>query len=540
VSGDQKEDDAGADADQIQQGDLSPYREGGYDVSLRVTDEFGRTDSHTLTNAFTAAAGIDEGPAIWRVEPGLVQLDDTVLINYTAVGRNVEGVHILLTGPDGEVALDHTVPEGDDLQHTIDPEAIEGLEEGPYDVTLEMRDAFGGREATTSEEAFVLVGDGSPDPAHGIGGQFDILHVSGSTSFLINTRLVGTDRPSKDVYIASDGAVTSYAHDLGADALPSGPFEDLRFETRGYEEIATNLTEFRGKVHITGQRRPLQPGTFALALGGGDSVIVRGDGVPDPRFPLDRATIELTEPAVDNLTTYRLPTANADERSFSLEGERQELSADDVGSLVDAGIEADRLAVGDRLLIEIEASGLWGAMAGSLGGPETLLDETETRRLTPAEFRSFLDRPEGVDLTLWHTNPERNEAQTEIDLLNATRDDVSIFLDPPLAENGSANPRGRIYVLVDTRPPAPFETQPENNETFRLDFSYEGISGEQYTYPRTERGEQPAPFDPIREPAGEQFPYFTENDTTVVRSTAVTFEERFVAYNRTTSKAGRW
>lgn len=554
------------------QDDLSPYREGGYDVSLRVTDEFGRTDSHTLTDAFTATAEIEDGPAIWRVAPELVQLDDTVLINYTAVGTNIESVNVLLTGPDGEVALEDTVPQGDDLQHRIDPGAIEGLEEGPYNVTLEMRDAFGGREATTSEgafeaapvynpddgsfgevtytgvagdfvevdvsldgveEAFVLVGDGSPDPAFGIGGQFDVLHLSGSTSFVVNTRLVGTDRPSEEVYIGTDGAVTSYAHDLGADSPPRGPFADLRFETREYEEVATNLSEFRSKISITGQRRPLQPGTYPLALGGGDSIVVRDDGVPDPRFPLDRATIELSEPAVGNLTTYRLPTGSADERSFSLDGESSELTPGDIGALRDAGVETDRLAVGDRLLVEAEASGIWGAMADSLGTPEAVTGESESGLLTPAQFRSFLDLPEGISLTLGHTNPGRNEARTGIDLLNATSEDVSVVLEPP-SDDGDESGMGQFYLLVDTRPPAPFETQPEDNETFELQFTYEGIGGERYTYPRTERGEQPAPFDPTREPGGEQFPYFTGNDTTVERSTAVTFEERFVAYNRTT------
>jgi hypothetical protein len=557
----------------LSQSDLSPYREGAYNVSLEVADEFGRTDSHTLTGAFSATADVEDGPTIHRVAPELVQLDNTIRINYTAAGTNFGSVHLQLTGPDGDIALDQTVPQGVDRQHRISPETIEGLEEGPYDVTLEMRDVFGSSEATTSEaafeaapvytpddgnfgevtytgvagdfvqvdvsldgvdEAFVLVGDGSPDSAFDLGGQFDVLHVSGSASFLINTRLVGTDRPSEEVYVGTDGAVTSYAHDLGAESPPTGPFADLRFETRDYEVMATNLSAFRSSLGITGQRRPLQPGTFSLALGGGDSITVREDNVPDPRFPLDRATIDLSAPEVGNVTTYRLPPANADEQSFSLEGESQELTASDVGSLVDAGIETGNLTVGDRLLVEVEASGMWGAMVDSLGGPAALSADGESWQLTPAEFRSFLDRPEGIDLTLEHTNSGRNEAVTEIDLLNATREDVSIFLAPPVPDGGSDTGMGRFYVLVDTRPPAPFETQPADNDTFRLNFSYEGIAGERYTYPPVDRGEQPAPFAPVREPEGEQFPYFTDDETTVERATTVTFAERFFEYNRTT------
>jgi len=555
----------------IPQAELSPYLAGSYDVTLRVEDEFGRVDSHTLGDAFAAAAEIESGPILGPVEPGFLQLDDTLLINYTAAGRNIVGVDLLLRGPGGGVALERTVPQGVDRQHAINPAEIQGLEEGPYNVTLRIRDVFGGRETTTVEEAFeaapvytpddgsfvetsystvagdfvevevsldgvdeafVLVGDGSPGASHRFGGLFDILHVSGSSSFVINTRLLGTDRPSEAVYITGSGSVTSYAHDLGAGSPPSGAFSDLRFETRDYERIATNLSQMRRVVSVGQQRRPVQPGTLSLALGGGDSIVFRDDGVPDPRFPLDRATLELSEPTVGNVTTYRLPTGTADRVSFDLEGESEELAPDDLGTLLDAAVETDRLALGDRLLVEFEATGLYGSLLDTVEQPSAAVGETEPRLLTPAELRRFLDRPEGVSLSVAHTNPGPNVERTGIDLLNASTEDVSVILDPYF---GGEDAMGRFYLLVDTRPPEPFESQPGDNETYQLQFAYEGADGERYTYPPTEPGQPPDPFDPRLGSGGEQFPYVGANDTGAVRTAEFTVEKRAVSYDRTTT-----
>jgi len=556
----------------VEQSALDPYPAGSYDVTLRVEDEFGRSDADTLTDAFSVDPEVTAGPAVERVAPEYLQVDNTLLINYTATGRNVDSVHILLTGPDGEVALDEAVPRGVDQQHAIDPSTIDGLEAGPYDVTVEIRDAFGGSESATLEEAFeaapvynpddgnfaettytgvagdfvrvdvslndvedgyILFGEGTGDDAFEFGGPFDILHVSGSTSFLINTRLVGTDRPSEAVYIGADGSVTSYAHDLGPDAPPSGVFEDLRFETPGREQLAANLSAFRTRLGVSGQLRPLQPGEYTLALGGGDSIVFREDGIPDPRFPLDRATVELTAPALGPVETYRLPTGSADKRSFQLDGEQPELSPGDIGALLEQGVPSDRLALGDRLLVEFNATGMHGALLDSLAEPAAATGGTEPRLLTPAEFRAFLDRPEGIDLTVTHRNPGPNTRQTRIDLLDASGEEVSFLLDPYFGSGTTE--MGPFYALVDTRPPEPFVSQPGDNETFRLNFSYRSVAGERYTFPTPERGTLPAPFTPRADQPGELYPYFDAGQTTVTRSTSFTIEQRFLAYNRTTA-----
>jgi hypothetical protein len=549
------------------QSDLSPYNEGEYDVALAVTDEFGRTDTHRLTDAFSATAEIEDGPSIGELVPEFVQADETLFVNYTATGRNIESVHLKLIDPGGEVRLDQTVPQGVDLQHAIEPGDVSELPGGLYDVTLEMHDAFGTVESTTREEAvefgrqynpddgnfgadvytttagdfveidvslnevdeaYILLGDGTSSDTYGLGGPLDVLHVSGSSSFVVNTRLFGTDRPGEDVYITQDGSVTSYAHDLGASEPPQGVFEDLRFETIEGEQVATNLSDFRRHVHVSSQLRPLQPGTYAMTLGAGDSIVIREDGVPDPRFPLDRAELELSKPELGNLSLYRVPPGNADELAYQVEEEPAELTPDDLGALRSSGIQTNNITLGERVLVGFEATGIWGTFLDTVEDPSAVSGGAEPRLITPAEFREFLDRPEGVDLTVSHANPERNTAVTGLDLFNATTDDVSILLDPYFGDGSTE--MGEIYLLMDTRPPDPFEEQPEADQRFVLNVSYQAIQGDRYTFADTEIGDQPDPFDPEQ----EQFPYFFGDDETQMRSTSFTINEQFLEYDRTT------
>lgn len=546
---------------------LSPYDEGGYDVALEVIDEFGRTDTHRLTDAFSATAEIDEGPAIGEIVPEVVQADETLFVNYTATGRNIESVHLKLVGPGGEVRLDQTVPQGVDLRHAIEPGDVSELPGGPYDVTLEMHDAFGNVESTTREEAvefgrqydpddgnfgadvytttagdfveidvslnevdeaYILLGEGTTSDSYGLGGPLDVLHVSGSSSFVVNTRLFGTDRDGEDVYITQDGSVTSYAHDIGADEPPQGVFEDLRFETVEGEQVATNLSDFRRHVHVSRQLRPLQPGTYAMTLGAGDSIVIREDGVPDPRFPLDRAELELTDPELGNLSLYRVPRGNADELAYQVEEEPAELTPDNLGALRSSAIQTSNITLGERVLVGFEATGIWGAFLDTVEDPSAVSGGAEPRLITPTEFQEFLNRPEGVDLTVSHANPERNTAVTGIDLFNATTDDVSILLDPYFGEESTE--MGEIYLLMDTRPPEPFAEQPEADQRFVVNVSYEAIQGDRYTFADKEIGDQPDPFDPEQ----EQFPYFAGDDETQMRSTSFRINEQTLEYDRTT------
>lgn len=555
----------------IEHADLAAYREGHYDVTLRVEDEFGRADTRTLEDAFVASSTIEVGPRIEHVEPEFVQVDDRISIEYSAAGTNVASVHLLLEGPGGDVVFDRTVPQGENERQEIDPRDIADLEEGAYDVTVEIRDLFGNAESTTLEEAFEVAPVYDPDDANfgttvsstddvvatyrAVAGDFvvvdvslndideayvvvggdrstssveprmplDILHVDGSSTFVINTRFVGTDRPSHDVYIGE--GVTSYAHTLGAGAEPAGVFADLRFEDEEYEPIADSLAEFRAELNRGEQIRPLQPGGYSLVIADGNSIVATDDGFADARFPLDRASIELTEPELGAVRTYAVPTGNADELEFDPDGDIEELTPANFLSVLDMATETSTIARDDRLLVEVEATGMYGALQDSITA-EWVIDDEETALVHPQEFAELLERPEGVEVTMKHTNPGPNEERTQIDLMGADSEDV-VF--SPWAG------LGRFYVLVDTREPGPFEPHLEDGEEYEISMSYHSPAGTQYRYPSTGLDTLPAPFDPldVPHPSGI-YPYFGADETTETRTASVTVEERFVEYDRKT------
>jgi hypothetical protein len=565
----------------FQPSDLTAFDEGTYDVILTVTDSFGNTQSAIQEDAFEAGSLFETGPTIESVAPETVQVDDTLNITYSAEGTNLETVRLQILDPQGAVVFEQQVPEGTQQGIEVNPRNVEGIEEGPYAIRLVMTDVFGTSEQTTRENAFemaprynpengnfagtlsstdgvstkyegtagdfvmvsvslneisdgyVIIGGNRAVDGYQSGAPLDILHVSGSATFMINTRLVGTDRPSQEVYIPIEGSVTSYAHSIGATAPPAGVFEGLSFETEGYEQAAATLQGYRNAVNSSDQARPLQPSEISMVLAGGDSLIVTEEGLPDARYPLDRGTIKLTEPQLGNITTYRLPTGNADERSFALDPSNiQELTPSDIQGLVGTATQAETITRTDRLLIEVQATGMYGALVDSIGGVNRITSNSPAL-IDPSEFRRLLDRPEGINLEMVHTNPPPNVQRTTVDLFDSPLHEVSIIASPPFGT--SPLETNTFYILVDTREPEPFNPEIEPGDEYEIRMQYVPPEDEQYDFSDTQPGGLPDPFNPDQ-PVDQPgiFPYLLPGETVEERTATVTFEERFVEYNRTT------
>jgi len=521
------------------------------------------------------STGQEEATAqVHDASPDLVQVDEDVTITYTADGPGVSDgdVEIVFTHSSG-TTMTFSGAAGESVEQEISL-APHDLRPGPYNVTVRIADGPADTEEdafeiaplydpsdadfttsassasdavatyrsvagdfvevsvslTDADEAYILVGGNRDADATGLSPPMDILHVSESTTFLINTRLVGTDRPSEEVYVATEGAVTSYAHDLGPDAEPAGVFSGLRFETEDYEHVADTLAEFRAEAGLSPQVRPLQPGHYSLVIGSGDSFILNDDGIPDPRYPLDRASIELTQPRLGDVTTYTVPTGNANDVQFRTDPERiEDLTPENVDTVLGMATQTDTITKGDRLLIEVEANGLYGALFDSAGTPSMLTGDEDPGLVTGEQFAQLLGRPEGISFTLEHTSSDANKKPIQFDLADADPDNVAIVLDPPYGPNTAD--MGKFYVLVDTREPSPFSQELEGGEQFRLTMSYESDAGERYRFASAGLDELSPPFDPVT----EQFPYFTVRDTTFSQTASIGFEETFVEYDRTTA-----
>lgn len=518
---------------------------------------------------------------ITDVAPEVVQVDETVTVQYTANGSGIgdEDVTLVFEHPRG--GEEHTVRvdgrSGTDVTQEVDIEPFE-LAPGPYDVRLEVDGgpdaeveraievapvfdpddaSFGATESSADDvvstyegvagdfvtvsvsldemdEAYVLVGGDEQADGQQTNGPLDVLHVSGSATFVVNTRLVGTDRPTEEVYIPIDGSVTSYAHSIGPTSDPKEEFADLHFENEAYDQVAGTLSEFRDAAKAGPQARPLQQDSeLSMVIAGGDSLVVTEDGQADARFPLDRAQIALTQPRIESVTTYRLPTGNADERSFAPDpADIEELEPGGVDGLLDEAVEAGTVARNDRVLVEVNATGMYGALLDGIDGTDRIGSDADL--IEPPAFGALLDRPEGITFEMVHTNADPNTETKEVDLFDAPLDDVSVLLDPTYADD----PTGmeRFYVLVDTRELEPFDPEPDAGDEYEVRMEYARPAEERYEFATVGRDVLSDPFDPvIQDGSPEFYPYLLPSSPEERRTSTFHVEDRFVEYNRTTT-----
>ncbi len=348
-----------------------------------------------------------------------------------------------------------------------------------------------------TDEAYLMIGGDSGDDG-ALTNYFDILHVEGGTTIRINTRLLGTDVPSEEVYDAEGAEVTSYLQDPDHDG-----FDDVSFGGG-----ADYLSEFRSEIGVGALPRPFQPDRLRLVAGGSGSVEIRDDGVPDFERPLARSNLVLTDTdGFGNVTTYVAPEGSANE----FEG------ADDLGDLEAALTERRTVAKGDRIVFEIEADGITGLVSwldGRLGSEDIDIDHPT--------LSTLLEFPDGFVLEGEQANAGRNERVTGLDLDGATDGDL-FMLHEPMTETGDQLAIERYYLVVDTRDSGPFDGDIEPGDEYRFRFGYDA-AGETDWFDTVDHDA----IDPNG--AAPHFPYFPADADNVSESRLVTVSERSVGY----------
>lgn len=527
---------------------------------------------------------IEDGPTVEEVFPGSVQGDEAVTVVYTAADPDLDTVSLVVTDPDGAETVNRTVDPGDNVTETFELEDPSEIVEGGYDVRIDVTDDFGRLESDVETNAFeaetvldtgeVTFGEGDEyrSPAGDfveisvdadgdayvlIGGDreadeanlqnyLDVVHVSGGGTFVVNTRLVGTDRPTEDVYIPVDGEVTSYEHSIGADSEPAGPFEDVAFEDHRGNEVASTLAEFRDREGLADRGSPLQPDRYRLVASNRPTVMVRDDGVPDFRHPTDRSNLVLTPPEIGDVTTYVLPPAPADRLEHPIEEGGDPIGTGDVGSLLDDATERDTVARGDRLLVEVQMSGAFGALlADHAADHPTITGDGDGSTAIETEWiAELLATHEGVRIELEDSDVAGpNHPGSRLLFENVDGSDLHVLPDDTADQwdddelLGDEPVVGGLYVVIDTRGDEPFDALPRDGDELRFEVAYESPPGERYRYHdySLPDGERPAPFDPdVTEEDGlEHFPYFGASDTTVRTDETFVFEAERIEYRET-------
>ena len=535
-------------------------------------------DTGTTTDtARVSQAAIAEGPRIDAVDPAVVRNDGTVTVTYTAAGPAVDAASLTVTDPNGETLVSRGVDPGTERTTTVRLPGRDELVEGSYGLELTAEDDAGRTESVSRDDAFEATTIGDPDnvqfsreryetPAGdfvevdvstgafdetyvlvaggGDAGQryLDVLHVDGDATFVVNTRLVGTDRDSEDVYIPVDGKVTSYAHTIGAASEPQGVFDGVSFRDEDGTEIAGSLAAFRDERGHTALERPLQPGAYRLVAAGSGTVLAEDDGTADVRHPVASSELVLTPPELGSVTTYTLPPGAADRVDRS---DGRAAGVDDIGALLAAATETDTVASGDRLLIEIQSTGIYGALMADTAAtnPAVTTNASGSGAIPAADVEALLDRHEGVHIEL-AGNGSASGGSSALRFAGVDSSDLYILPDDSAdqwADRDSigTEPRiGGLYIVVDTRDGAAFDGRPAAGDELTVEIAYESPPGEGYAYEEHSLldGEQPAPFSPAVDgtDGSEHFPYFGTGNTTATASDSFRLAEPSVDYDETT------
>ncbi|SNR44741.1 hypothetical protein SAMN06264855_10762 [Halorubrum vacuolatum] len=357
-----------------------------------------------------------------------------------------------------------------------------------------------------ADEGYVVLGgDRLSDPDVPT-GYLDVLHVEDGATIEANTRLIGTDASSEDVY--GDDGVVSYAQEYGpdVDADDTDTFDGLRFEDADGDSVGRSLTDFRGAAASGGIVGPLTPQRYRLTLGTGDAITVRSDDIVAPEHSLDRSHLVLTEPEFGE--TVSIATAPG--------GPAGADAAED-DPLSDA-INRSQITEGDRLVIEFEATGFGGALTQLAeehpdheDGREAVHEDGELRADV---FNDLLEAEEGLSLSVTQTNPGRNEPRSRLDLSSVSSGDAFLFVEEPDGgASGDASAIGTYTLVIDTRGNA-FDRTPSAGEEFEVELAVEGDSDERYKFDSSD-GSPPGPFaaqSATDDDVDQQFPYFGPKD----------------------------
>jgi len=357
-----------------------------------------------------------------------------------------------------------------------------------------------------TDEAWVQIGDQNS-------GFTDIVHVEDDNdddqvSFTMNTRLAGTDAAYDDVYESDDDNVAgSAAHggtfdaefqnddgqDLnGASGRSSGTFNDYLY--------ALDLIE-SGETEDDQLTRPLQAANYEVAANGNNVFVANDDDEAELDDELDSAVLELSQPQIGDITTYVAPTDDANAET-------------ELDSVLEEVTQRNEVAIDDRLVVQVEATGLYGAMANKSGAT------TSTDIFTDGTSASTLNQlnnqdSEGIDFSVEAESSTGNQEATSLNLNGASDDEVFVLPD---------NENRQFFVIVDTSNTDAWSNgAPDDGDSYTATLEYATDGDDRYKFAS---GSPPLAFNSIV----DAYPYF-QADSDVSSSTEINFADAAIEFD---------
>ncbi|WP_256545670.1 BGTF surface domain-containing protein [Halobellus inordinatus] len=360
-------------------------------------------------------------------------------------------------------------------------------------------------------------------------GFVDILYLEDDddddeVSFRVNLRTLGT-KGADQVYDSEDDIVESQIHG-GIDTPDTGPtFWDEEVDsTPDYTfneyleelDLIDNANNEDGTDQLT---RPLQPAEYDLTAASDGQFIINDDGESTADEELDSALLELTTPGIEGITIHKAPADNADQD-------------DTVSELVDSATaieDGGEIAIDDRLVVQVQASGLYGATVEETGDFDTLEDGTTLDDFAEI-FANINDGDqwdgEGMNLVVEAEDATGNQDATTLNYDSTSTTDAFVLFDE---ENN------QFFIIADTSASNAFDGDVEDGSDFSASLEYETDDEDLYEF---DYGVAPWGTNPYSGDAGGNlgngadaaYP-FLSTDSTQSEETTFSMAERDVSFD---------
>lgn len=299
-------------------------------------------------------------------------------------------------------------------------------------------------ELDSTDDAYVQLG--GPDV-----GFLDILYVEDDSGddqieLIINTRLLGAAGVSTDaVYHAEGDTVESGFHGEFTEGAPA--FQTNSTTTTNYQAYVAALGVFESDTPRLD--RPVQPGEYPLVVGETPTLRI-DDGAPEFESELTRGFLELTPPTLQNVTTRTAPAGAADAYTGAASARR-------------AGSPQSTVRDGDRLILEFNATGLYGHLAAIHGDSGLDLDAFERGEAAAMLATLRERRGEGITLDIESVPTSPNDTPVTLNL-DAPSEIISLYPAPE---------QGTLVVVIDTRSNRAFDGSLDDATAFTATLSYD-------------------------------------------------------------------
>ena len=316
-----------------------------------------------------------------------------------------------------------------------------------------------------------------------------------------NTRLLGsTDGVDKsDVYdFSNTDSTVSGVYSADGDLTATAPSGTALFGDDGeepswdFDEYTNELVDEDANQQLT---RPLQSTDYQIAVGGtdvnDDEAIFDADPGGEANTQLASKSLELTQPEIGDITVHTAPNNNADD-------------TDEVSELVDAATPRDEVAIDDQLVVQVEATGIYGAIVAGPDADGSNVD-SDFDRLTDGVDPEVLYNvteldSEQITFEVAAESATGNQDANEVDIEDASESDVFVILD-------EAN--GQFFVVADTSSDDAFtQDAPDAEQDFTALMEYDADNeDDRFEY----NNDVSAPFD--ADSSAENYPYLLQGET---------------------------